>query len=109
MSFSLTKDAILNRTKTVTRRLGWDSLQPGDKLNAVEKVMGLKKGEKVNVLARIRVVSIRREPLFAVTESDIEKEGFPNMSKDKFIAFFQKHMKCKTTEMVNRIEFEYLQ
>lgn len=45
MSFSHTTDQILNRTKTVTRRLGWENLQPGDRFWAVKKAMGLKRGE----------------------------------------------------------------
>jgi len=40
MSFSMTTDAVRNRTKTVTRRLGWNFLKPGDLLWAVEKGWG---------------------------------------------------------------------
>jgi len=32
MSFSMTTQAVLDETKTVTRRLGWDFLKPGDLL-----------------------------------------------------------------------------
>ena len=48
MSFSLTTDQVRNRTKTVTRRLGWWKnkhgkrlLQVGDIVNACVKCMGL--------------------------------------------------------------------
>lgn len=37
MSFALTKRQVLERTKTVTRRLGWEKLRPGDLVRAVEK------------------------------------------------------------------------
>ena len=37
MSFMITKEQVRNRTKTVTRRLGWAFLKPGDIVNAVEK------------------------------------------------------------------------
>ena len=47
MSFSETTDQIRARTKTVTRRDGWDNLRPGERLWAVEKAMGLRKGQKV--------------------------------------------------------------
>lgn len=56
----LTTDQVRNRTKTVTRRLGWKFLQPGDIVNAVKKGMGLKKGEKVEVLGQIKVVRCNR-------------------------------------------------
>ena len=63
MSFALTTEQIFNRTKTVTRRVGWTFLKPGDLLCAVRKGQGLKKGEKVERLATLRVVSVRRESL----------------------------------------------
>ena len=68
MSFAMTKPQFLNRTKTVTRRLGWGFLKPGDVVMGVEKAMGLKKGEKVRKLGLIRIVSIRSEPLSAITQ-----------------------------------------
>ena len=50
----LTKEQILARTKTVTRRLGWWFLKPGDVVWACEKCMGLKKGEKSALCLRKR-------------------------------------------------------
>ncbi len=47
MSFRLTAEQMRARTKTVTRRLGWSSLKPGDIVQPVEKAQGLRKGEKV--------------------------------------------------------------
>lgn len=62
MSFALTSTQINDRTKTVTRRLGWSRLRPGTLLQPVVKAQGLKKGEKVQkVGGPIRVVSVRRE------------------------------------------------
>lgn len=60
MSFSLTTPQMRDRTKTLTRRLGWYSLKPGDRVQAVVKGMGLKKGEKVERLCVIEVVSVHR-------------------------------------------------
>ena len=45
ISFSLTTPQFRDGTKDVTRRLGWTFLKPGDRLCAVVKAMGLKKGE----------------------------------------------------------------
>ena len=45
MSFALTTKQIEDETKDVTRRNGWWFLKPGDQIWAVEKCMGLKKGE----------------------------------------------------------------
>ncbi len=47
MSFMLTTQQMQDRTKDVTRRVGWWFLKPGDVIMAVEKGMGLKKGEKI--------------------------------------------------------------
>ena len=48
ISFALTTQQFKNKTKTVTHRFGWHSLQPGDILCAIEKCMGFKKGEKIS-------------------------------------------------------------
>lgn len=69
MSFSMTTEQIRNRTKTVTRRLGWEFLKPGDVVNAVVKAMGLKPGEKVERLCQLRVKNVRRERLSKMSES----------------------------------------
>ena len=108
ISFMLTTEQIRNRTKTVTRRLGWQNLQPGTILNACEKCMGLKKGEKINKLCQIRVVSVQREFLNQINYYDVVKEGFPQESPDGFINMFKKHMNCKRNQKITRIEFEYI-
>jgi len=108
MSFAMTTDQVRNRTKTVTRRFGWWFLEPGDVVNAVEKAMGLKKGEKVKRLCQIGIVSAWSEPLNAITPDDVIREGFPGMSPDEFVAMLIKHYRCQPAEPCNRIEFEYL-
>ena len=105
ISFALTKAQFLDGTKDVTRRLGWATLKPGDRLRAVEKAMGLRKGEHPVVLGVIEVVSVRREPLFAIHDEDVPREGFPSMTGDEFVAMFVKHMKCCPETTVTRIEF----
>ncbi len=40
MSVSLTEAAVRDRTKTVTRRLGWLFLRVGDRVTLCRKVMG---------------------------------------------------------------------
>ena len=110
MSFMLTTEQIKKRTKTVTRRLGWWFLKPGDILNAVEKCQGLKKGEKIKKICQIRVINTESIFVFSIREmpKDCEKEGFPDMSPDEFIAMFCKEMRCKYEDIINRIEFEYV-
>jgi hypothetical protein len=67
MSFALTTQQVREQTKDVTRRFGWWFLKPGDKVWAVEKAMGLKAGEKIKRIALIEIVSVRAEPLNAIT------------------------------------------
>ena len=109
MSFALTERQLLTGHKTVTRRLHWWSLKPGDQLLAVQKCMGLKKGQKQKRLAVIRVKNTRSEALENVTEQEARLEGFPHMTGGEFIAFFCKAMKCTPGTVVNRIEFEVLE
>ena len=108
ISFFHTTEQIRDHTKTVTRRLGWDFLKAGDVLNACVKCQGLKKGEKINRLAKIRVVSVREERLYKITQEDVVREGFPDYTREDFINMFMKNMKCKFNTFVNRIEFEYI-
>lgn len=109
MSFALTTEQVENKTKTVTRRLGWNNLNPNDLIQPVVKCMGLKKGEKQQLIGKpIKVKSISVQRLYQITKADVILEGFPTMSKEDFITMFCKANKCSRDVKVNRIEFEYL-
>lgn len=90
MSVSMTIDAVRARTKTVTRRHvdTWRALQPGDQLTLIEKGMGLPKGARQVVVAEVEVVDVRVEPLLAITDEDVEREGFPGWPREHFIQFW---------------------
>jgi len=107
MSFMLTTEQIKNRTKTVTRRLGWWFLKPGDIVTACEKCQGLKKGEKIKKICRLRIVHTREVNLCNMEPLDYIKEGFPESDNEQFIKMFMREMKCGRAEIVNRIQFEY--
>ena len=116
MSFALTTDQVRNRTKTVTRRTGWRTLEPGTLLCAVRKGMGLKKGETVERLAVIRVTGVRREPLAMMIRDpdygleECRREGFPDGllgSPDRFVSWFSATHRCEIADDLTRIEFEY--
>ena len=109
MSVSLTEDAVRERRKTVTRRKGWTFLRPGDRLTLCRKVMGRKPGEPLVRLAEVEVVSVRREMLGAITRADVEREGFPEMHRADFVAFFREHMGTEPWQHVTRIEWRYLE
>lgn len=108
MSFAMTTNQIKKRSKTVTRRFGWWFLRPGDVVRGVEKAMGLKKGEQVKELELVRIVSTRAEPLSAITQEDVAREGFPQWTPEQFVQMLVKHYRVHPDATVNRIEFEYL-
>ncbi|SDR34927.1 hypothetical protein [Pseudovibrio sp. Tun.PSC04-5.I4] len=108
MSFSMTTQQMREQTKTVTRRFGWNFLKAGEVVNAVEKTMGLRKGEKIKLLCQIKILSVRGEPLNAITQEDCAREGFPDMSPDNFVHMLMQHYRVDPTQSVNRIEFEFL-
>ena len=110
MSFALTIAQIKAREKTVTRRVGWSgrALKPGDQIYAVEKTTGLKKNEKEKRLATLEVISVREEPLNAVTKDDVIKEGFPEWNQAQFVAFLCGYLGIEPKTQVSRIEFAYL-
>lgn len=115
MSFSLTTEQMRNRTKTVTRRRGWEFLKPGDIVNACVKCMGLKPGEKIDRIGQIRIVDVRREKLDRMKQyagygaCESAREGFPKMSGKQFVAMFCRHMGGTPDQMVTRIEFEHVE
>jgi hypothetical protein len=110
MSFMLTTAQFKARTKTVTQRLGWWNLKPSDIVMGAEKCQGLKKGERIQTLGPIRIVSTRKEPLYFIDQEDCAKEGFPYMQPSEFMSMFMAahrgHVVGET--FVNRIEFEYI-
>lgn len=105
ISFALTERQFLDGSKDVTRRKGWLTVKPGDQLMGVRKGMGLKPGEKIVKLGPLSVLSVRREPLNAITFDDVRREGFPEMTRSQFIAMFCAAMKVQPDALVTRIEF----
>lgn len=108
MSFSLTTEQIHNKTKFVTRRLGWKFLKVGEYVQAVEKCQGLKKGEKVKKITVIKVVSIEMQRLNWITQKECYLEGFPKMTPKQFIKMFCNVNKCDPSTYVTRTKFEYV-
>jgi len=108
MTFAMTTDAVLNRTKTVTRRLGWAFLKPGDRILAVDKI----RTKNVQILGVIEVVNVRREPLSRIIHADVAREGYPDMARIDFILKFLdlNHLlgQDATDVEVTRIEFRYV-
>lgn len=108
MSFTLTERQFLDGSKTVTRRLGWEFLRPGDRVLGVRKAMGLKKGEKQVVLGEIEVVRVTRERLTSIRRAEVVREGFPEMTPTEFREMFRRHMGCAADDLVTRIEFKHV-
>lgn len=82
MSVALTTDAVRDRSKTVTRRLGWwcdkngrRLLHVGDQLTLCPKVMGRKPGEPLERIVTVDVVDVRRERLADMLDSDVPREA----------------------------------
>lgn len=109
MSVALTEAAVVDRTKTVTRRVGWLMLKPGDRLTLCRKVMGRRKGEPLVRLADVEVVSVRRESLDLIDTADVRREGFHIETPRWFVRFFcNTHSGCTPATTVTRIEWCYL-
>lgn len=109
MSFALTTAQVRARTKTVTRRLGWQTAKVGQLVQPIVKGQGLKKGQHVEPIGGpIRFTSVRLEPLSRVTFADCAKEGFHGMEPCEFVEMFSRHNGCQPDDIVTRIEFQYL-
>lgn len=120
MSVTLTEQAVIERRKTVTRRLGWWTdrhgrrlLKPGDQLTLCRKVMGRRRPdgtvEPLVRLATVEVVDMSRQMLrIANTDDEASLEGFPGWTWPEFVAFFCREMRCSPTTAVTRIEWRYI-
>lgn len=109
----------MDGSKTVTRRLGWLKLNPGDLVRPVKKCMGLKKGERLDVLRDpILIIDTRRELLRTMTDiieygfEECVKEGFGNHPDYQwpwsFVEMFcATYRQCTPETMITRIEFTY--
>lgn len=109
MSFFVTRRQYVDGSKTQTRRLGYAKLKPGEIVMGVEKMQGLRRGAKQVELGRLRVVSVRRERLDAITPEDVTAEGFPGMTPAEFVEMFcTMHglKRCSPATIVTRIVFE---
>lgn len=117
MSFNMTTQSIIERRKTVTRRLGWLNAKPGDRVLAVDRL----RTKEAKVLGTIEFVDVRRERLDAITYSDVLAECvvMPDCTTHHpevtwpciycFIARFCKAMECTPESIVTRIEFRYIE
>jgi hypothetical protein len=116
MSVAFTENAVRSRIKTVTRRKGWTFAKPGDRLTLCRKVMGRKKGEPLERICDVEIVSVRRETLSLLRDDlvgygqrEVEREGFPGMTPGEFIRrFFVEAQGIGEGEFVTRIEWRYL-
>lgn len=109
MTFAITTDQIRNRTKTVTRRLGWQNVKPGTLVQPVVKGQGLKKGERVEKIGGpIRIERVDRVVLGDITPTDVYREGFPQMTTREFVKMFKQHNGGLKDQIVTRIEFSYV-
>ena len=124
MSVALTEQAVIERRKTVTRRLGWTWLEPGTRLTLCRKVMGRRRAdgtvEPLVRLADVEVTDVRQEPLWMIAEDDITAEGVPHSvwaAHDpdpkvhptvKWAEWFATQMRCSIDTPVTRIEWRYL-
>lgn len=121
MAFSLTTTQMRTKTKTVTRRKGWSHLKPGDRVCAIVKGMGLKKGEKVERIGVIEIVSNEREYIAEMlvqapgckypgwkAQREVDREGFVGHSPVWFVRMFCTHNHCPGDTKINRIEFKHL-
>jgi len=113
ISFMLTWPQALAQLKTVTRRVGWEFLRPGDLLQQVEKGMGLKKGDKITRGHVISTLEVSREQLSVLIDepaygrAEVDREGFPHFSPEQFVEMFCRTHNCKPEKTITRIWFAY--
>lgn len=113
MSVSATEAAVVARTKTETRRLGWKKLPPGVTLDLCRKVMGRRRTDgtvdPLVRLARVHVESVGWERLDAITQDSVDREGVPGVTTPaQFVAFYTAAFRCQPNTLVTVIRWRYL-
>ncbi len=107
-SFRYTWPQMLDRSKTVTRRLGWRWAKPGTLVLPVYQAMGRRAGEPlVHLDWPIEVISSTWEPLQQITQADVVAEGFPDLEPAGFVVMFCNHMGGYPGDLVNRFHFRH--
>lgn len=106
MAVSATVPQVEARTKTVTRRVGWQFLHPGAQLVLVDR--NPRTGQPYRRLATVEVVSVARVPLWLIDERDVAREGFPAWHPETFIRWYAKQFDIDRHDPVTRIEWTYL-
>lgn len=120
LSFAWTTRALLERRKTVTRRR-WtpayaEKFAPGMLVDAYDRNPRFG-GVKVAV---IRILSIRREPLEAITADDVVREGFEDGDVQAFLDCWFEHYppppsagrvnpEAEPGDLCYRLEFELVE
>jgi hypothetical protein len=96
--------------KDVTRRLSWKWAKVGMFLLAVEKTMGLRPGQRVEIFGVIEILEVCREPLYYVTHDPLgaAREGFPEMLELQFVDLFCMHMGGTADDDVTRVVFRHV-
>lgn len=108
MSVQLTTEQVRRRQKTVTRRRGWTMLRPGDQLTLCPKVRGRRRGEPLERIVTVDVVTVSRERLDTITSTDVAAEGFPDLTPAEFVDFFcATHPGITPIDDITRIEWTY--
>lgn len=115
MSFALTTPQVLDQSKDVTRRLGWEFLKVGELFQPCKKCMGLGSGGKIERLGHpVLTIDKLREPLSAMTrnpeygEYECIREGFANLTPWQFVEMFcDTHRGCTPDTVLTRILFSY--
>ncbi len=106
MSFRMTAEQLLDGSKTVTRRLGWEYLKVGERVAAILERNYRKKG-RPRRMGIVTAVSVRRERLDAIQTEDCVAEGFPEMTPAEFVTMFCKARHCHPSTIVTRIKFAF--
>jgi len=105
--FAVPSPGVENRTKTVSRLSGSVGLIPGALFPAVmrEEAFGACHSRPVG---RVRILNCRPEPLDQVTEAEVRREGFPDLTPSAFVDLFRAINGGERGQRVTRVEFEWV-
>ncbi|HEY9701634.1 MAG TPA: hypothetical protein V6C58_04270 [Allocoleopsis sp.] len=112
ISFGWTADRLLAGIKSVTRRT-WKIKYAQMFINAYEQgklIQAFDKGRQYGgkLIGYLKISDIYRESIFDISKSDVELEGFPELSKEEFIERFFPDMEVYQGGLVWVIRFDFV-
>lgn len=108
ISCAKTTQAVVERTKTVTRRWGWRHARVGMRLRIVDRLRYRGSDPPQRILAYARIVQVDLvNPFDHMDQAELEREGCGHMTESEFLSLILSMKPRGPSAVLRRIEWMY--